>query len=128
MILPHCKGQALEIGIGGGRVAKKTLSLLDHLYAVDISAPMIKHAKANLQEWQDRTTFLHQSGENLPIELKGKQVDFCYCFDVFVHVDIHTVFRTLKQVRQVLKPGGLMMMSVANFCSEKGFQRFAKQD
>ena len=87
---------------------------------------MIKHAKKNLEEWKDKTTFILQSGENLPISLKETQFDFCYCFDVFVHSDIHTVFRILKQVRQILKPGGHMMLSVANLCSDLGFERFAK--
>lgn len=44
-----------------------------------------------------------------------------------VHVDIHTLFRVLKQVRTLLKPGGMMMLSVANLCSDLGFDRFQKQ-
>ena len=72
---------------------------------------------------------MHQQTENLPdqlIQYKGK-IDFCYSFDVMVHVDIHTLYRVLKQVRMLLKPGGLMMLSVANLCSESGFDRFSKQ-
>jgi ubiquinone/menaquinone biosynthesis C-methylase UbiE len=37
MILPYLGRNALEIGIGGGRVAIKTVSKLEKLYAVDIS-------------------------------------------------------------------------------------------
>jgi hypothetical protein len=37
MILPYLGKQALEIGIGGGRVAIKTVPQLEKLYAVDIS-------------------------------------------------------------------------------------------
>ena len=55
---------------------------------------MLKHAKSNLQS--DKCIFLHQSGEHLPIELKGTKIDFCYSFDVLVHVDIHTVSRLLN--------------------------------
>ena len=96
MILPHCSGRVLELGIGGGRVARQTLPLVEHLTAVDISAQMLKHAKSNLEAWTSKLTLLHQTGENLPIELKGQQIDFCYCFDVYVHCDIHTVFRAVQ--------------------------------
>lgn len=58
---------------------------------------------------------------------KKEQIDFCYSFDVMVHVDIHTLFRVLKQVRILLKPEGYFMFSVANLCSENGFDRFSKQ-
>jgi ubiquinone/menaquinone biosynthesis C-methylase UbiE len=36
--------KVLEIGIGGGRVARKTYPLVKELYAIDISAEMIKKA------------------------------------------------------------------------------------
>ena len=50
-----------------------------------------------------------------------------YSFDVFVHVDIHTLFRTLEQARALLREGGLLMLSVANLCSKDGFARFKAQ-
>jgi|LauGreDrversion4_2_1035121.scaffolds.fasta_scaffold585463_1 SAM-dependent methyltransferase len=82
---------------------------------------MLKHAKANLKDYQEKIEFHHQSGEHLPIALKSLQVDFCYSFDVLVHCDIHTVARLLQQVRQVVKPNGMMMLSVANLCSDLGY-------
>ncbi len=40
--------KVLEIGVGGGRVAKRTASLCHELHAIDISKEMLKKAQANL--------------------------------------------------------------------------------
>ena len=44
------KSRVLEIGIGGGRVAKRTAQMVAELHGVDISSEMIKKARANLSE------------------------------------------------------------------------------
>ncbi len=51
-IRPYVSGgmKALEIGIGGGRVAKRVYLMVKELHAVDISVEMIKKAKNNLNE------------------------------------------------------------------------------
>ena len=45
------KSKVLEIGIGGGRVAKRTVKMAAEVHGLDISAEMIKKAKANLSEY-----------------------------------------------------------------------------
>lgn len=126
MIVPHCREKTvLEIGIGGGRVASKVASSAKALVGVDISLQMLKKCKENLSAHQN-IEFLHQTGENLPITLKDRQFDFIYCFDVLVHCDIHTINRVLRQARQILAPNGMLMISVANLCSDLGFSRFLK--
>jgi len=94
---------------------------------------MLKHAKKNVEEIdltknEVKLNFVHQEDPlSFPAAVLATQFDFIYSFDVFVHVDIHTLHRTLKQVGQILKPEGRMMLSVANLCSEIGFARFDKQ-
>jgi ubiquinone/menaquinone biosynthesis C-methylase UbiE len=46
---------ALEIGIGGGRVAKRVAPLVKSVNAVDISGEMIKKAKKNLAHLENIT-------------------------------------------------------------------------
>lgn len=53
--------------------------------------------------------------------------DFIYSFDVFVHVDIHTFYHTLMNLKKLMTKDTLVFMSVANLCSELGWQRFSKQ-
>ncbi|CDW74331.1 UNKNOWN [Stylonychia lemnae] len=109
--------KVLEIGVGGGRVAKRTAEHCKELDCIDISAEMIKRAKTNLKDYN-----------NIPKEVvEHGQYDFIYSFDVFVHVDIHTFYHTLLNLKQVMSQDTLLFMSVANLCSQKGFDRFKKQ-
>ncbi len=50
--LQSSKGRVLEIGVGGGRVARKVAPILPPgtLTCLDISTEMLKHARRNLQE------------------------------------------------------------------------------
>ena len=45
--------KVLELGVGGGRVAKRTASLVAEVHAVDISSEMLKKAQSNLSEFQN---------------------------------------------------------------------------
>ena len=96
MPLEKESARVLEIGVGGGRVALQTAPLLPKgsLTCLDISAEMLKHAKKNLKDLDElEINFVHQAdADKMPVD--GK-FDFVYSFDVFVHVDIHTLFRTL---------------------------------
>ena len=71
----------------------------------------------------------HHSTESpaLPPKVQALKFDFVYSFDVFVHCDIHTFYQTLTNVRPVLKPGACFFVTVANLCSQMGFERFKKQ-
>mmetsp|Transcript_10556 Transcript_10556/g.42672 ORF Transcript_10556/g.42672 Transcript_10556/m.42672 type:complete len:217 (+) Transcript_10556:657-1307(+) len=54
--------------------------------------------------------------------------DLVVCFDVMVHMDLHTIFRCLKRIRALLKPPhGRAFISTANLAAPDGWARFAKQ-
>jgi hypothetical protein len=53
--------------------------------------------------------------------------DFIYSFDVFVHVDLHTFYQTLLNLKPLMTSETRLFMSVANLCSDLGFSRFSKQ-
>ena len=42
------ESKVLEIGVGGGRVARKSAHLCKELHCLDISQEMLKKAKTNL--------------------------------------------------------------------------------
>lgn len=116
-MFPNLGKVCLEIGVGGGRVAKRTAPLCEELHVVDISAEMLKHSKSNLSAYDH--VHYHHSKESpaLPPKVQTLKFDFVYSFDVFVHCDIHTFYQTLVNVRPVLKPGACFFVSVANLCS-----------
>ena len=53
--------------------------------------------------------------------------DFVLAFDVFVHMDLHTMFKYFKQIRGLLKLNGRAFFSTADVTSELGWERFSKQ-
>jgi len=53
--------------------------------------------------------------------------DFIYAFDVFVHVDAHTLYGYLKEIKQTLVPHGRALLHVANLTAPLGFKRFSEQ-
>lgn len=120
--------KVLELGIGGGRVAKRTSSLVKYLHAVDISSEMIKRAKENLKDFENINYYHSTQSPEMPKPVKDNgSYDFIYSFDVFVHVDIHTFFHTLMNLRPLMTKDTLFFVSVANLCSTLGFDRFKKQ-
>ena len=62
--------------------------------------------------------YLNVESPDLPSEvISHGTYDFIYSFDVFVHVDIHTLYHTLLNLKQVMSDKTLLFMSVANLCS-----------
>jgi SAM-dependent methyltransferase len=49
--------------------------------------------------------------------------DFVVCFDVMVHLDLHTIFQYLQHIRLLLKEGGHCFFSTANVLSPLGWVR-----
>ncbi len=43
----------LELGIGGGRVAKRTAQIVSELHGLDISTEMLRKAQGNLSEFKN---------------------------------------------------------------------------
>ena len=53
--------------------------------------------------------------------------DFIYVFDVFVHFDLHTMWRYFEEMHRMLKPEGVAFISTANLLTPGGWTRFSRQ-
>lgn len=116
-----------EIGSGGGRVASRVVSSGNvlELHCYDISQEMLKVAQQNMQQKYPNVQYHWlQDATSLP---KCESFDFVYAFDVFVHLDLHTMFRYFKAIYQMLKVGGKAFVSTANLLAPRGFERFEAQ-
>jgi SAM-dependent methyltransferase len=80
---------------------------------------------------------LLSSAPALPPKLAG-QCDFVYCFDVFPHVDLHTISAYFASIKTILKPNPpasdlygpprpRVLLHVANLLAPLGWERFRKQ-
>ena len=151
-LLPYLtpEGVVAEVGVGGGRVAVHVMGKCASLTCLDISAGMLAKAKAALlahpaantvtkldfvllgdsSPSSSSTTTTTTSSSSVKIEYPThlhSTFDFLYSFDCLVHVDLHTLYQTLHQIRILLKPGGKAFLSTANLLTPAGFRRFAAQ-
>ncbi|TFJ87856.1 hypothetical protein NSK_001203 [Nannochloropsis salina CCMP1776] len=142
-ILPYLTPESavVEVGVGGGRVAALVLGKCLRLTCLDISERMLEAARtalaahpatgATVLEFilvgNDSNPSLPSQRVEYPVSLHGR-CDFVYCFDVLVHVDVHTLYHTLREIRRLLKPSGKAFLSTANILSPAGWRRFAAQD
>lgn len=114
-----------EIGVGGARVALKVVDRSREFYCFDISSEMLRRAKAVLGDYSHvRYVFLDQP--QFPNRFVGK-FDFVYSFDVFVHLDLHTMWKYFKGINDILKNGGRAFIHTTNLNAPDGWKRFSNQ-
>lgn len=123
-----------ELGSGGGRCAVKVAPLVNRWVGFDISSGMINQCKQSLKQSNHVNTELHllpinQSNNQRPTLPKqfNQTFDFFYCFDVFVHCDLHTIYGYLLSIKQSIKPSGKVFISTSNLNSPLGWDRFEHQ-
>ena len=123
-----CQGKApkemavLEIGCGAGRVTRAFAKFFGKVYAVDISAEMVKRARAAVSEFPTASVY-QNSGKDLSVlrghwwERLGRveriQVDFAFSTMVFQHVPSRKIIESyVREVHHLLRPGGLFKFQV----------------
>ena len=117
---------AVEIGSGGGRVAGRLAPRVKHLYCLDVSVEMLDRLRTALAD-RDNITYIHVANATLPTEVIEARPDFIFAFDVFVHLDLHTMWRYVKQIADALPSGGHAFLHTANLLTEAGWARFSVQ-
>jgi SAM-dependent methyltransferase len=127
-LLPHVSQESVvgEIGSGGGRIAAQVAGEVAELHCFDISSRMLERAKTTL--WaKSNVSFTLLEGAALPPE-QTDHFDFLYSFDVFPHLDLHTMWKYVREMRRTLKPGGKALVHTANLRAPGGWERFSAQD
>ena len=127
-IHPHVneRSHVAEIGAGGGRVAAKVADRVARLWCFDISAEMQIRARSVLAT-STNVEYVLVEGAELPAAM-GDTFDFVYSFDVFVHLDVHTMWKYVREIHRVLKDGGRALLHTTNLTSPGGWNHFAAQD
>jgi SAM-dependent methyltransferase/predicted nucleic acid-binding Zn-ribbon protein len=121
--LPFVAGKTvLDIASGEGYGSAFLAAHADSVYGVDISAEAIAHARVSYV--RDNLHYLQGAADAIPIP--GQ-----HCFDVIVsfetieHLDATTQERFASEIRRLLKPDGVLLISTPNRAtySEDGLQR-----
>ena len=127
-VYPYATSEAVvvEIGSGGGRIAARVAPRVKHLYCMDISREMLERLKVVLED-RTNVSYIHVEDATFPPSLVAAQPDFIYSFDVFVHLDVHTMWKYIRQIGEALKPGGTAFLHTSNLTAAEGWKRFAGQ-
>ena len=120
------EARVAEVGPGGGRLARGVAPRVGELVLFDISPQMLARCKKVLR---DRTNvrYVLLEGLSFPEDLAGR-FDFVYAFDVYVHFDMHSLWRHLQGIERLLRPGGRALIHTANLTAPLGWERFASQE
>lgn len=127
-IYPYVTDQSLvaEIGVGGGRVARRVAKNVKELWCFDISSEMLGKAEQALRG-QSNVKLCLLDEPKLPSELAGT-LDFVYSFDTFVHLDLHMMWNYFKEIDRVLKGGGKAFLHTSNLKAPGGWDSFSRQE
>lgn len=100
--------KVLEIGCGVGPMTRHLAAEYKEVMAIDISSYAVDICKSTITE--NNIDFKVAAAENLPCE--SSNIDIAFAFDVYEHVeDLDLCY---QEVFRVLKPGGILFISVPN--------------
>lgn len=106
---------ALEIGCGGGRITSQGVQLFKHVYAADVSEEMLRKSK---QAIGARNISFHKLDGFSLNGFSDGTLDHVYSHDVLVQLSSIQVYPYLCEIKRVLKPGGVGLVSVYDFIDQ----------
>jgi SAM-dependent methyltransferase len=101
----HCR-RAMEVGPGSGVYLRHLLELAPSVVALDIDDQFLGHAR-KLAEQDGRLEVMR--ADITSTGLPGSAFDLILCSEVVEH--IADSLRAIRQIRRLLRPGGLLVLS-----------------
>ena len=106
---------ALEIGCGGGRITATGVKLFKHVYATDVSEEMLRKSREAITV--TNVSFHKLDGFTLK-DFPDSNIDFVYSHDVFVQLSSIQLYPYLREIKRVLKDGGIGLVSCYDFVDQ----------
>ena len=111
--------KALEIGCGPGRLIRPMSRHFVEIHGVDVSEEMIALAREKLHDIPNAQ--VHSSDGASLTRFEDESIDFIYSYAVFQHIPAReVVYQYLREIRRVLKPGGLAQLQFNGLPSGDG--------
>ena len=111
-VLPYVDPRkvAVEVGPGGGRWTRYLLGFRE-LYVVDYHAELLQELRKHFS--RPNMKFVKNNGCDFP-GIPESVADFIFSFGCFVHLDADLIERYLSNMRQLLKPGGNVVIQYSD--------------
>jgi len=119
--------KVLEVGCGAGRVTRPLAQFFGEVYAVDISAHMVRQARRALADLRNVEVYCNNGCDLSAVRRRwwnrfgiGGQLEFDFVFSclVFQHIASREVIANyVSEVNRLLKPGGLFKFQVQGSCN-----------
>ena len=123
--LPPYAIEGLEIGPGGGRLTTLLVPRTKVLHVAEPSKAMLRHLKQRFAGVSN-LRYYHTDGMTLPA-LRSASLDYVFAFDVFIHFEPRLIYWYLRQVADLLKPGGIGIVHYSNVLTQIGWHSFEDQ-
>lgn len=116
----------LDFGCGSGRVARYVAPRCAELWAVDVSPRMLELIGERLD---DATNLRFARCQDVAIpDVPSASIDVVYSFLVLQHLEREDAFLVLRELRRVLRPDGVAILTFPNLLADgylEGFVRYA---
>jgi SAM-dependent methyltransferase len=101
--------RVLDFGCGCGRTLRWLMESYPatHFYGADVDADAVEWCARNL-----RNGVFVNSRPEPPLPFQSGYFDVVYCFSVFTHLDERMQDMWLIEIKRVLKPGGIVILTV----------------
>ena len=111
-----------ELGCGVGRIARELAGEVGTWHGADISTHMIDVARQRLDPF-DNVSFTQLKRSQLE-GIADDSFDKAYCVAVLCHMDKEDLLLYLRELRRVLRPGGLCYVETWNLAHPVGWARW----
>ncbi|MES2377396.1 MAG: class I SAM-dependent methyltransferase [Bacteroidota bacterium] len=119
IVMPFIQNKVvLDIACGEGYGSKLISLKAQEVIAVDIDLETIENAQTKYVS--PNLTFIQGSADKIPV--KSNYIDIVISFETIEHHDKHE--EMLIEIKRVLKPGGILIMSSPEKTSEISFNKF----
>ena len=108
----HGEGEALDVGSGEGRVSRELKACGYRVTASDPVPELVNAAK----EARSADDYAIASGTDLPFE--DARFDLVMAYNVLM--DVEDVSGTLTEIRRVLRPAGILIISIVHPFFDRG--------
>ncbi len=116
------KAVLLDAGVGTGKVARYFCELGHSVVGLDLSSGMLREFVANISNIVERQG-KPLLGDMREIPLDSRSFDGVWCMASLVHIRKGEKPQVINEFNRVLKPGGVLFISVQNKLSSKHIRR-----